>query len=258
MRVFNTPFNSPLNSGHIRTETRQRVEVGSGNIRVLGGGRSIDCKNATQKDIDFVQKLYNQLKKEMVEYNKKNKGFFKNAFYYTDKETGEIRTRKSDGKPVKRMIGRDYYDFGKNIRTDFCKAKNNLIRLRNNLKRFNKEAFYEIEYNRLYNNYGRAKALKFQSLNKELVRTITEQREIIDETKSQLPSFKEAWENNKDGVRSRFDTYEDFETEAIAYCRKFPEKCKGGGGTDGSEGGTPGSVSDWRVISDVTTERART
>ena len=258
MRVYNTPFNSPLNSNHSRTETRQRVEVGSGEIKSLGGGKSVDCKNATQKDIDLYIKWYNELKNEMLEYNRQNPGFYKKTFYYTDKETGDIRRSKSTGKYVKRMIGRDYYDFGKNIRTDFCKAKNNLVRLRNNLKRFNKEAFYEIEYNRLKNNYGRATALKFQNLNKELVRTITEQREIIDETKSQLPSFKEAWENNKDGVRSRFDTYEDFETEAIAYCKKHPEKCRGGGGKDGSEGGTPGSVSDWRVISDVTTERART
>ena len=257
MRVSNTPFNSPLNSGHSRTETRQRVEIGSGRIKT-GGGSKIDCTNANEKNIRQFKKWYNELKKELLAYNKNNPGFMKGLLYSTDDE-GNIRKREDD-TTIYKMFGRNYTQFNKNIRTDLCKAANNLAYMRRMLKNNKKyaPAFYEIEYNRLKNNYGIKSALKFKNLNKELVRTITEQREIIDETKSRLPSFKEAWENNKDGVRSRFDTYEDFETEAIAYCKKFPDKCKGGGGTDGSEGGTPGSVSDWRVISDVTEERART
>ena len=257
MRVSNTPFNSPLNSGHIRTETRQRVEVGSGRIKT-GGGSKIDCTNANEKNIRQYKKWYNELKKELLAYNKKNPGFMRELLYATDEE-GNRKTRE-DGTTIYKMFGRNFKQFNSNIRTDLCKAANNLAYMRRMLKNNKKyaPAFYEIEYNRLKNYYGIKSAIKFKNLNKELVRTITEQREIIDETKSQLPTFLEAWENNKDGVRSRFDTYEDFETEAIAYCKKFPEKCRGGGGTDGSEGGTPGSVSDWRVISDVTTERART
>ena len=253
MRVSNTPFNSPLNSGHSRTETRQRVEIGSGRIKTSGGSK-INCEDASEKNIRQYKKWYNELKNELLAYNKKNPGFMRGLLYSTDEE-GNIRKRE-DNTTIYKMFGRSYTQFNKNIRTDLCKASSNLAYMRAFLKNQKKyaPAFYEIEYNRLKNNYGIKSALTFQNLNKELVRTITEQREIIDETKSQLPTFEEAWENNKDGVRSRYNTYEDFEKEAIAYCKKFPEECKGGGGEDG----TPGSVSDWRVISDVTTTRART
>tara|TARA_R100001015_G_C4614896_1_gene170818 strand:+ start:583 stop:1413 length:831 start_codon:yes stop_codon:yes gene_type:complete len=265
MRVFNTPFNSPLNNtGDPRIETRTRTEVGSGSIKTSGGGRSIDCKDMSKKNIDQYKKWFKEFKDGMNAYNKETKGKFRNeAFYLYDANGDRVVDEKKSEKQGytvyrKSTLGRNFYEFGKNIRKDLCKAKRNLMLLRDQTKRKHKEAFYNIEYNRLYEHYSIKKANEFKDLNKELVRTITEQREIVDATKSQLPTFKEAWENNKDGVRSRFDTYEDFEVEAVEYCKKFPEKCKGGSGTDGSEGGTPGSVSDWRVISDTTTERTRT
>jgi len=264
MRVSNTPFNSPLNSGHSRIETRTRTEIGGGPIKTSGGGMKIDCKDMSKKNIDQYKKWFKEFSDELNAYNKETKGKFRREAFFVYDENGDrvIDEKRSEelGHTVYRRsaISRNFYDFGKNLRKDLCKAAKNLRFLRDLTQRKHKEAFYNIEYNRLKNNYGIKNARRFQNLNKELVRTITEQREIIDETKSQLPTFLEAWENNKDGVRSRFDTYEEFETEAIAYCKKFPEKCRGGGGTDGSEGGTPGSVSDWRVISDVTTTRART
>jgi len=52
MRVSNTPFNSPLNSGHSRIETRTRTEIGGGPIKTSGGGMKIDCKDMSQKNID--------------------------------------------------------------------------------------------------------------------------------------------------------------------------------------------------------------
>jgi len=260
MRVSNTPFNSPLNSGHSRIETRTRTEIGGGTIKTSGGGMKIDCKDMSDKNIKQYVKWFNEFQKELNAYSRSTKGKFRREAFFVYDENGDrvVDEKRSEelGRTVwkRSAISRNFYDFNKNVRKDLCKAARNLRILRDLTQRKHKEAFYEIEYNRLKNNYGIKSALTFQNLNKELVRTITEQREIIDETKSQLPTFEEAWENNKDGVRSRYNTYEDFEKEAIAYCKKFPEECKGGGGEDG----TPGSVSDWRVISDVTTTRART
>ena len=260
MRVSNTPFNSPLNSGHSRIETRTRTEIGGGPIKTSGGGMKIDCKDMSKKNIDQYKKWFKEFSDELNAYNKETKGKFRREAFFVYDENGDrvVDEKRSEelGRTVwkRSAISRNFYDFNKNVRKDLCKAARNLRILRDLTQRKHKEAFYYIEYNRLKNNYGIKNALRFQNLNKELVRTITEQREIIDETKSQLPTFEEAWENNKDGVRSRYNTYEEFEKEAIAYCKKFPEECKGGGGEDG----TPGSVSDWRVISDVTTTRART
>jgi len=229
MRIFNTPFNSPLNNnGDPRTETRTRTEVGSGSIKTNRGGIYVDCKDMSKKNIDQYKKWFREFADEMNAYNRETNGEFKRGVFYELDDNGEriIDEKKSEERGYtiykKTAVHENFYDFNKNVRKDLCKAAQNLRILRNKIKRGNPEAFYNIEHNRLSNNYSLKSVRDFEKLNQELITTITEQRQITDGVKQNLPGYLKQWEDNAEGVRSKYKTYEDYVVAAEQWKKDNP------------------------------------
>jgi len=254
MRVFNTPFNSPLNNTDSRIETRTRTEVGDGVIKTNRGGISIDCKDMSKKNIDQYKKWFREFADEMNAYNRETNGEFRNNAFFIFDEDGErlIDEKKSEetGRTIykRSSVARNFYEFNKNVRKDLCKAAANLRRIRNGIKRGNKEAFYNIERNRLSNNYSLKSVRDFEKLNQELITTITEQRQITDSVKENLPGYLKSWEDNKDGVRSKYKTYEEYVVAAEQYKKDNP----------GWNKEKEGSTTPWIETNRTTEKRNRT
>jgi len=253
MKVSNTPFNSPLNNTDSRTESRTRTEV-SGRIKTSGGGAKINCKDMSKKNIDQYKKWFREFTDELNAYNKETNGDFRKKAFYRLDDNGErmIDEKKSErlGRTVykRSFISRNFYDFNKNIRKDLCKAAINLSAIRNGIKNKHKEAFYNIEYNRLSNNYSRRVSDNFKKLNQELVTTITEERQITDAMKKNLPGDLSVWENNKDGVRSKYKNFDDYVVAANKWREENPDFNKS----------TEGETTDWKEVDRRTEKRNRT
>ena len=129
-----------------------------------------------------------------------------------------------------------------------CKAAINLSAIRNGIKNKHKEAFYNIEHNRLSNNYSRRVSDNFKKLNQELVTTITEERQITDAMKKNLPGDLSVWENNKDGVRSKYKNFDDYVVAANKWREENPDFNKS----------TEGETTDWKEVDRRTEKRNRT
>lgn len=248
MRVFNTPFNSPLNNtGDPRTETRTRTELSTGNVRDVagGGGRPFDCA----KDKDASSRLQGW-------FNKMNRNFYKGAFFknpnvqwdekmrqdgtkYTDYRRGVTKNYQLSGLMQQEGWTDEKYkkSTGINIRRfqqmmqygNTCKAYEFYKKIKDNLKKGRPEDYY---YSKIYEYSGNEERLnRFKKVNQNLLTTITEQRQITDGIKENLPGYLKQWDDNVDGVRSRYKTYEDYVVAAEQWKKDNPDWNKEKGGS---------------------------
>ena len=253
MRVFNTPFNSPLNNnGDPKTETRTRTELSSRGVRDVyrgGGGKPFDCatnKNAAQ----IVQKAFDNM----------NKNFSKGAVYKNPNLKWQEVMRQDGAKAsdYRRGITKNYQlsglvqqdgwtDEKYRKSTDInitrfqramkfgnpCKAYEFYKKIKTGLKRGRPEDYY---YSKIYEYGGTGDEdllERFMKRNQNLLTTITEQRQITDGVKQNLPGYLKQWEDNAEGVRSKYKTYEDYVVAAEQWKKDNPgwNKEKGGSTT---------------------------
>ena len=255
MRVFNTPFNSPLNNtGGTKTETRTRTEVSSGGVRDVaggGGGRPFDCR----KDKDAIDRLRTWMSN--IDRNFRKGALYQNpnikwqkivdqgnpdGIKYSDHKRSTLNQYKlsnlgqqegwSDETTQKRF-NHNYQRFYEIVRSGgpnaACRAYSLYKGVKSTLKKGRPEDYY---YSKIYQYLGDEDRLKrFKRANKSLLTTITEQRQITDSLKENLPWYLKTWEDNKDGVRSKYKTYEDYVTAAEQWKKDNPGWNKEQGGT---------------------------
>lgn len=225
MKVSNTPFNSPLNNTDPRTESRTRTEV-SGSIRTRGGNKS--CKEFTPKQM---RKFYKELNQSMVA----------NDLRFINYSGG-----KGSGENTWKKFRKQYFD-GMS-KQDPCGMARGINNLRRYLKVKDPGGFYNMEYHRLSTNYSSSAARNFKRLNQELVTTITEERQITEGIKKNLPGDLSVWENNKNGVRSKYKTFDDYVVAANKWREENPDFNKS----------TEGETTDWKEVDRTTKKRNRT
>ena len=112
---------------------------------------------------------------------------------------------------------------------DFCGAAAMFRRMETSLQRGRPEEYY---YSKISEYGGDEERLRrFKEANKNLLTTITEQREVTDALKDNLPGYLKTWEDNKDGVRSKYKTYEDYVIAAEQWKKDNPDWNKEEGGS---------------------------
>ena len=261
MRVFNTPFNSPLNN--TKTETRTRTEVSSGGVRDVpgGSGRPFDCR----KDKDALERLRNWMSSmnanfargalnhnpntkwqevmrekggKFTEHQKNiNKTYQLYALGQQDGWTDEMTQKRFN------IFYKEFYDIIRDgSRGDACRAYSLYKNVKKNLIKGRPEDYYYAKINEYQGDEERLE--RFKRANKSLLTTITEQRQITDGMKENLPGYLKTWEDNKDGVRSKYKSYEDYVVAAEKWKKDNP-------GWDKEQGG---STTPW-IETNRTTER---
>lgn len=248
MRVFNTPFNSPLNNtGDPRTETRTRQELSTGNVRDVhrGGGRPFDCR----KDKDAASRLQGW-------FNTMNKNFYRGAFRhnpnlkwqevmrqdgtkFTDYRKGVTKNYQLSGLVQQEGWTDEKYKKSANLNIkrfqqqmqfgNTCKAYEFYQKIKMNFRKGRPEDYY---YSKIYQYQGDEDTLnKFKKRNQNLLTTITEQRQITDSMKENLPGYLKQWEDNVDGIRSKYKTYEDYVVASEKWKKDNPDWNKEKGGS---------------------------
>jgi hypothetical protein len=114
-----------------------------------------------------------------------------------------------------------------------CKAYEFYKKIKTGLKRGRPEDYY---YSKIYEYGGTGDEdllERFIKRNQNLLTTITEQRQITDGVKQNLPGYLKQWEDNADGVRSKYRTYEEYVVAAEQWKKDNPgwNKEKGGSTT---------------------------
>ena len=257
MRVFNTPFNSPLNNtGDTRTETRTRTEVSSGGVKDVpgrGGGRVFDCKNLKYAEADL-DRWYNSLQRNF-QFGARDKNpktrwpqegsdeakalraqGFKGSIWR--KEQFEKHSFQNIATSKEGWVNEDNFKRFNSDRAkfmermaskDFCGAAAAFRRMKTNLQKGRPEEYY---YSKISEYGGDEERLRrFKEENKNLLTTITEQRQITDSMKENLPGYLKTWEDNKDGVRSKYKSYEDYVIAAEKWKKDNPGWNKEEGGS---------------------------
>ena len=269
MRVFNTPFNSPLNNtGGTRTETRTRTEVSSGGVRDVpggGGGRPFDCakdKDAIDRLRGWMSTINRNFKGGAINQNpnvKWQEVMREQGVKFADHRRHLIKSYalaglgQQDGwtdEATQKRFNHNFKRFYDIIRQgsegNACRAYSLYKSIKSNLKKGRPEDYY---YAKIHEYQGDEERLeRFKRANKSLLTTITEQRQITDALKDNLPGYLKQWEDNADGIRSKYKTYEDYVIAAEKWKKDNP-------GWDKEQGG---STTPWVETSRKTEEIERT
>ena len=244
MRVFNTPFNSPLNN--TKTETRTRTQVSSGGVRDVagGGGRPFNCrtdKDAMERLRGWMSNMNRNFARGALNHNPNTKYQEMGSGKFEEHQRNIMRSYKLAGlgqqdgwtdEETRERFNRNYKRFYDVFRENknACQAYSLYKVIKKDLQKGRPEDWYYSKINE-YSIDDPERLERFKRANRSLLTTITEQRQITDGMKENLPGYLKTWEDNKDGVRSKYKSYEDYVVAAEKWKKDNPEWNKEKGGS---------------------------